>query len=614
MDSFSFDEGTTLFLTEDSAVFGAIRGDAEKVLVFDFNDGSFHVERRYDEFTPTASQVLEEHLTFGVVGLLDLGFGKYILSVDSKELAATMRAHSVWRLKGIKIIPIKRRAYLSLDEEEHEKVSLERVTTLLTSGHFYFSINVDLTNGCQRAYDKGVRDTAQSASITSQMEFAHLESRYIFNIVSRDRAGAQFHRGLNADGQCAIEVETEIIHGATSMLSSFRMIRGSLPLIWRYNTDMSQRKRLDLADAAGVESKQALVKHLENLLQRYGANITIIDLLSAESVDLEALGKIFETTIMDLDRSDIDYLHFNGSKLSGDEKTLDIAMKDVRKYLDKQGFFCAHSNGRSLQHIFSAQKGIFRINGLNCVDTTNSLEYRIGLEVLSRIIHLHSGGYSHIFTSREKREISKLWDENGDAIAFLYMGTSSIYRCNPNSSWIPLGLGNIVRYHTVRISRSYMTTFQEDVRQEGFDLVLGRNLTSTDPIENLRHAIETRRRILFFEVCQRPSVAFILVLRRLYAPHTIRGITSFTAASGWLMLYILLRKLGVAPLEGLKLKRHGSRTDLSNLPHIQSPRVIRGLAANKAQESDRDIRVLLNSPSGKRELLRKAMSRKLSHG
>ncbi|KAI9348300.1 SacI homology domain-containing protein [Zopfochytrium polystomum] len=684
--SSSFNDGHLQFRTEREVVFSAIRrvgdgsgggggGGEGKVLIFD-STGSWRVDSYHDPFMPTSEKVIEDNRMYGIIGVLDLGFGKYVFTVVEKEMAASIRRRTAWRIKGVKCVTVRRNFYLSLDEEEHERISIEQVTTVFTSGQFYFSLDFDLTSSVQLVAEK---EELWSAELPSPpLHNIHSpDPRFFYNqfgssvfdieglsysVVlisrcSRERGGLQFRRGVNDAGNAAVEVETETVVFGLHHVCSHRMIRGSLPLKWKtLDSDGITSARIDLTDAATPRSARALALHLDGLNLRYGpGQITVIDLLPLGRADYERLGEIFERTLLNLQRPDVKYTHFDGGRMmGGDSRLLDRLRNYVQSPLQLQSFFCAPVDlrGRPTRPI-QIQRGIFRLNGLNCVDTTNVAQHAIAelvVETMVSTMHclsllaskdpygegspvslqpLLSPGLDQskkfsaslrpsavkVLTRSNERRFAALWSANGDAISHQYIGTRAVQEAHlSGGSWwrrlVYLSSGKSITETAIRIARSYMAAFQYDRIQEGFELVLGpedgglfpaagptagvggsappspprgttsvpqhqtslhhpshlqptgidspllaarsRSTTPTpvadpnDASEVHRRAMQRRRLRAQRENHQPTPMALTLVLRRFLAPQHVRGWLDFAAASGWLLLFIALKKIGLA--------------------------------------------------------------------
>ena len=69
---------------------------------------------------------------------------------------------------------VMRNASMSLDQEEHERQSIDHVIGLFTSDRFYFSLDFDLTNGVQRSFQKSQQNGPS-------VDMSILEDRFLFN-------------------------------------------------------------------------------------------------------------------------------------------------------------------------------------------------------------------------------------------------------------------------------------------------------------------------------------------------------------------------------------------------------------------------------------------------
>jgi hypothetical protein len=167
---------------------------------------------------------------------------------------------------------------------------------MLENGNFYFSLDLDLTNGPQRLLERSkplissmeridtlfmfnlyeylfcVSILISSCSFLLQPLFNSETFPFILPLIcgyvgseiieieeeditaqlilmsrfSRSRAGTRLRRGINYQGDAANEVELEIILISSERVSAFRLIRGSAPLIWKFGPGTSARYIHDL--------------------------------------------------------------------------------------------------------------------------------------------------------------------------------------------------------------------------------------------------------------------------------------------------------------------------------------------------------------------------------
>jgi hypothetical protein len=280
----------------------------------------------------------------------------------------------------------------------------------------------------------------------------------------------RLRRGINDIGNCAVDVETESIVYTENKICSHYQVRGSVPLKWSaIDVDGLSNAAIDLSNAGTDQSKNALNLHLDNLVLRYGGDLSLLDLLPLDTPDQDSLGRIFEAKLLELSRSDCEYLHYDGAKiLNGDSNIFDHIKSDIARPMEKQGFFAANLTTR-MPRVIQIQSGVFRLNGFNCIDTTNIIQQQIGVEKMVQMIEFIHSSLTNvpcttirklIPSASQRRELNELWTGNGDAISLQYIGTRAMQGIS-RSWWNPF------RPITLKIARCYLSTFQYDKRQEG---------------------------------------------------------------------------------------------------------------------------------------------------
>jgi hypothetical protein len=94
----------------------------------------------------------------------------------------------------------------------------------------------------------------------------------------------------------------------------------------------------------------------------------------------------------------------------------------IGKELERQSIFTYMHNTTS-----SLQQGVFRINCIDCLDRTNSVQLTIGMVVLTmQMASLKKG------TNIESlvHHLKEMWINNGDHISRIYTGTGAIGQRN----------------------------------------------------------------------------------------------------------------------------------------------------------------------------------------
>ncbi|KAJ3104189.1 Phosphoinositide phosphatase sac1 [Phlyctochytrium planicorne] len=526
-------------------------------------------------------------------GFLNLEFGKFILIVKERDLAARIKGRSVWRIKATGLVPIYKKNVLSLDEEEHERASADAITRLLASGHFFYSIDVDLTNGPQRFFAKGFRQqTTINFPTVDVNRFFHYEKKFLFNLnilncflkpetipfilpaihgyvgsktltlgnerihlviisrVSTGRPGID-SSGLDEDAEVAKEVETETIIFSRKRISSFRQLRGSVPIQWK---DVSiLRETIEIPDDQRLE---LLKEYLEKLTSFYGGNLYVVDLLRLPVPAEVKLGETLEKMLMEIGDDNVEYFHCNGAAI----RQSDIYQRfltEVQKATKQQQFFsCPIDNNGTFVGTPMLQKGLFRVHCLDCADLSSLFQFSIAKDVTIKMLRLTNPA---ILASEELMiDVANLWKANSDAISLIFLGTVSLKRYR--SMYLPQKFFdtmiqplNWMKDGATEISRAYLHNIQRDHRQEAFKILFdpdaGENMALEYTIANTLPkgkslAILHRKRVIFRENTQSTPVAAVLLLRRLIAPREVKSFGSFAAALIWVSLGRLLRKMG----------------------------------------------------------------------
>jgi hypothetical protein len=200
------------------------------------------------------------------------------------------------------------------------------------------------------------------------------------------------------------------------------------------------------------------------------------------------------------------------------------------------------------------QKGIFRINDLDCVDETNVMMAMIGQDML--IHQLKCIGIKD-YENIEKLEIlnlqrlGDLWADNGDAISKSYTGTNALYGHWIRYGKIPFFLYPLSHVY-INLSRYYLNTLVDYIRQDDFDFFLGKNSNVDLPdIDNAKLQVYVRRRLSLKDLTRSWYVAWLLMLRKMFAPLNINTTFEFLHAMFWLGLFYFYWKVLRVPTKHL---------------------------------------------------------------
>ncbi|KAJ3391426.1 inositol polyphosphate 5-phosphatase [Entophlyctis sp. JEL0112] len=585
---------------------------------------------RFDIYTPTPDRVIEEHKNFGIVadwrwsisGLLDLSFKNFL-----------------------------GKPFISLNEEEHERITLGHITGMFNSGLFYFSVDMDITCGRQASYER--QNTRKSSSerlanyaklydakVSLAKDFEMIDERFMFNktllsgifeldyfpfflptifgyvgsteflldsithhytLISRcssKRAGTRYFRGLDEEGSCAIEVETEQILITDNRLMSYRQLRGSTPLIWKSSPpdEILQPVTIDVTWAKQPVSRDSLHLHLVNLIERYGHPVTLISLLNRSNEKdrykslADAFREVFDGLQIQLGVQKIRLVEFDENHFVADIKTqMPKVIETLNTSFTNQGFF-SHNIGfldESFQHVMeSRQHGIFRINGVDCIDMTNVVQFNIAEKVLYGM--LASCGIHDLLPNSQNNKVKDLWVHNGRALALLHTGVPRVlYEEQIKSNWIIFLFGETAWWCIVRLGRLYMGTFRDSRRQEAFECMLGKMKHTADD------AILLQKSVLRLATNQKSGLAFFILLKRFLAPRHVNTIPNLILAGIWLLGQAIVRTIvGETVWQTSELPRVGSRLDTRIIESSKDTPVI-GLNSELKKRTSRDAAHLL---------------------
>lgn len=317
---------------------------------------------------------------------------------------------------------------------------------------------------------------------------------YITLIARRSHhfAGARFlKRGVNDKGNVANEIETEQIvtdmlvssfhdpkHGFFSnpRFTSFVQHRGSIPLFWTQDLNRLPKPPIEINLSDPFYQSSAI--HFDNLFERYGMTIIILNLIKTkEKVPRELkLNEHFINCVKYLnqflpEKNKLQFNSFDMSKHS--KKNLDVIgpLQDIAsKSIEQIGFF---HNGTDLSST-QVQKGILRTNCIDCLDRTNAAQFIIGKEALHRqlsSLRLIPEETTLDYDSDLINILTEIFHDHGDTIAIQYGGSNLV---NTMDSYRRINQwSSHTRDMLNSIKRIYSNSFMDLIRQEAINLFLG---------------------------------------------------------------------------------------------------------------------------------------------
>ncbi|XP_036269351.1 synaptojanin-2 isoform X1 [Pipistrellus kuhlii] len=423
---------------------------------------------------------------YGCLGQLRLGSGDTALSF----LVLVTGCTSVGRIPEAEIYKITATDFHPLQAAAREEERLPALRKILSSGVFYFSWpshGFDLTVRAQkqgddsdewghpffwnqllhlplRQHQVSCRDwllkVICGVVAIRTVYAAHKQAKAcLISRIGCERAGARFlTRGVNDAGHVANFVETEQTIYMDDGVSSFVQIRGSVPLFWEQPGLQVGSHHLRLN--RGLEANApAFDRHMVLLKEQYGKQV-VVNLLGNRGGE-EVLNRAFKKLLWaschagDTPMINFDFHQFaRGRRL---EKLENLLRPQLQLHWDDLGVF---TRGERVSPRF--QKGTLRMNCLDCLDRTNTVQSFIALEVLH--LQLRSLGLnSKPIADRFVESFRAMWSLNGHSLSKMFTGSRALE-----------GKAKVgkLKDGARSVSRTIQSNFFDGVKQEAIRLLL----------------------------------------------------------------------------------------------------------------------------------------------
>jgi phosphatidylinositol 3,5-bisphosphate 5-phosphatase len=474
---------------------------------------------------------------WGLLGFIRFTGPYYMLYVTKRSQVAMIGGHYVYQVDGTEMLPLTPTLPVRTKSDKHpeEPRFVGILNNLDLTRSFYFSYSYDATRTLQhnimrerQALQEGLPEPLQHdhndmfvwnhhllepakkamantydwclSIIHGYVDQAALSVYwgrvvYVTIIARRSRffAGARYlKRGANDLGYVANDVETEQIvsemlttsfHApgptlfANPNYTSYVQHRGSIPLFWTQDsTGVSPKPDIELNLVDPFYSAAAM--HFDNLFDRYGAPIYVLDLVKSK----ERLPR--ESKLLKEYRNAINYLNQflpEGKKIEHHEFDMSRASKSrdqdvigsleaiADNFVPKTGIFRNGSNAGELE----LQNGVVRTNCIDCLDRTNAAQFVISKKAFGH--QLYSLGViddpNLEYDSDAVNLFTHMWHDHGDTIAIQYGGshlvnTMATYR--KINQWTSHSRDMVESF-----KRYYNNSFMDAQRQEAYNLFLG---------------------------------------------------------------------------------------------------------------------------------------------
>ncbi|GIX62491.1 endonuclease/exonuclease/phosphatase family protein [Babesia caballi] len=430
-------------------------------------------------------------------------------------------------------IGVYRRSHSPTNGFDHNAHVISDLDHLLSTGH-YFSRATDLTHSLQRQWEQNLvplrprRFAAAGGAADSRTLFEMADPTFNWSgglaydipthwltplmqgyvgysqqnwngkrvellLIGRrsvHRAGTRLNaRGIDGEGHVGNFVESEMrVRVDGGSWKSFVQARGSVPVFWGQRNIFSQPYFTRPID----ESERAFLLHYHHLARLYGAGsevcmLSLLDSKASEGFLTQALEHLVHT---------FSYLPLRLVKYNYNEKVkwssvvtelLNFVNLQLLGALNGMGYFdgdmlatpvdAAMRARLEQSHVPGTQRGVFRINCLDCLDRTNAMQLMVAWVWLARVLDPdgmtnmleHNEDCEHDFGGAP-RQFREMWCAHGDNISWIHAGTASIY-----SQHIREGrhsYGALFHYTKTMVTRACNYAFTDESRQLCLNVML----------------------------------------------------------------------------------------------------------------------------------------------
>ncbi|TYK12482.1 phosphoinositide phosphatase SAC7-like [Cucumis melo var. makuwa] len=447
---------------------------------------------------------------FGVIGLLKLLAGSYLIVITDRECVGSYLGHPIFRITSLKVFPCDHSVNSSPLEQKKMEAEFSGLLNVAekTSG-LYFSYDTNLTLSAQRLHALG--DESKLLPLWRQAEPRFLWNNYLLEVlidskldpyllpviqgsfqnfqaaIGKDivdvtliarrctrRTGTRlWRRGADSDGYVANFVESEQIIQLHGFTASFVQVRGSIPLLWEQIVDLTYKPKFELVKLE--ESPRVADRHFLDLRKKYGA-VLAVDLVNGHGAE-GRLSEKFANAMQQITGDDVRYLHFDFHHICGHVhfERLSILFEQISDFLDQNGYMLLNDKGEKMKE----QLGVVRTNCIDCLDRTNVTQSMIARKMLeSQLRRLGIFGADETISSHPNLDESFkiIWANHGDDISTQYSGTPALK-------------GDFVRYgqRTIQgimkdgwnaLQRYYLNNFVDGTKQDAIDLLQGHYIVS----------------------------------------------------------------------------------------------------------------------------------------
>lgn len=447
---------------------------------------------------------------FGVLGMLKLVAGSYLIVITEREAVGSYFGHPIYRVSSLKVYPCDHSLKHSPNEQRRLETEFCGLLSMAerTSG-LYFSYDTNLTLSAQRLYELG--DESKLLPLWRQADPRFLWNNYLLEFLidkkldryllpviqgsfqhfqaaigkdiadvtliarrcSRRNGTRMWRRGADSDGYVANFVESEQIMQMNGFTASFIQVRGSIPFIWEQIVNLTYKPKFEIVKPE--EAPRVVERHFLDLRKTYRA-VLAVDLVNKHGGE-GRLSEKYADAMQHIVGDDVRYLHFDFHRICGHVhfERLSILYDQMADFLEKNGYFLLNEKSEKLKE----QLGVVRTNCIDCLDRTNVTQSMIGRRVLEwQLRRIGVFGAEETIEAHPNfdENFKILWANHGDEISIQYSGTPALK-------------GDFVRYGRRTIQgilndgknamvRYYLNNFIDGTKQDAIDLLQGHYIVS----------------------------------------------------------------------------------------------------------------------------------------
>ncbi|KAL8124104.1 phosphoinositide phosphatase SAC6-like [Apium graveolens] len=471
-------------------------------------DGSMHLT----EEIPHCSAVrVPKILTiFGLVGMLKLLAGSYLIVITERECVGSYLGNPFYKVTSLRILPCDHSLKNTPTEQKKMETEFLGLLNVAEKTHgLYFSYDVNITLSSQRLHELG--DDTKFLPLWRQAEPRFLWNNYMLEVlidnkldsfllpvvqgsfqsfqaaIGKDiidvtliarrctrRSGTRmWRRGADSDGYVANYVESEQIIKFHGYRASFVQVRGSMPFLWDQIVDLTYKPKFEIVKHE--EAPQVAERHFLDLRKKYG-NVIAIDLVNKHGGE-GRLSEKFADVMQHVSGDDVRYLHFDFHQICGHIhfERLSILYDQIEDFLVKNRYHLLNEKGE----VVEVQNGIVRTNCIDCLDRTNVTQSMIGRKMLEfqlRRLGVFDAAETISAHPNFDDNYKILWANHGDDISIQYSGTPALkgdfVRCGRRT------FQGIVQDGYNALMRYYLNNFCDGTKQDAIDLLQGHYIVS----------------------------------------------------------------------------------------------------------------------------------------